>query len=162
MREAVQLPDMANVRVINRIKPTVPPPWISSTMKTRSIFHLFFLGKVTAFTYRPNHDSHGFPTNQANEAADMMERLRKKIVYNIRDLVQIESHEMEDAKIAIFAAGITARAAKAAIAIARKEGIKVGLLRPLTIWPFPDEAVRKMLRNVDTVIVPELNQAIDP
>jgi 2-oxoglutarate ferredoxin oxidoreductase subunit alpha len=88
----------------------------------------------------------------------MMERLRKKISYNIRDLVQIESYEMEDAKIAIFAAGITSRAAKAAIATARAEGIKVGLLRPLTIWPFPDDAVRKMLRNVDTVIVPELNQ----
>ena len=65
---------------------------------------------------------------------------------------------MEDATIAIFTAGITARAAKAAIAIARYEGIKVGLLRPLTIWPFPDDAVRKMLRNVETVIVPELNQ----
>ena len=88
----------------------------------------------------------------------MMERLRKKISYNIRDLVQIESYQMEDAKIAIFAAGITSRAAKAAIVSARAEGIKVGLLRPLTIWPFPDDAVRKMLRNVETVIVPELNQ----
>jgi 2-oxoglutarate ferredoxin oxidoreductase subunit alpha len=88
----------------------------------------------------------------------MMERLRKKISYNIRDLVQIESYQMEDAKIAIFAAGITSRAAKAAIASARAEGVKVGLLRPLTIWPFPDDAVRKMLRNVETVIVPELNQ----
>ena len=45
-----------------------------------------------------------------------------------------------------------------AVAAARAEGIKVGLLRPLTIWPFPDDAVRKMLRNVETVIVPELNQ----
>ena len=104
------------------------------------------------------HDSHGFPTNKASEAADMMERLRKKISHNIRDLVQIESHKMEDATIAIFAAGISARAAKSAVAAARAEGIKVGLLRPLTIWPFPDDAVRKMLRNVETVIVPELNQ----
>ncbi|MCB5229939.1 MAG: 2-oxoacid:acceptor oxidoreductase subunit alpha, partial [Candidatus Cloacimonetes bacterium] len=57
-----------------------------------------------------------------------------------------------------FAAGISARSAKAAVAIARSEGVKVGLLRPLTIWPFPDEAVRKMLQHVETVIVPELNQ----
>ena len=42
--------------------------------------------------------------------------------------------------------------------MARLEGIPVGLLRPLTIWPFPDEAVRKMLRDVDIVVVPELNQ----
>ena len=160
MREAVCLPDIANVRIINRIKPTVPPQWYKhydENQKYLSPLASFGEGyryHVTGLT----HDSHGFPTNKPSEAAEMMERLRKKISYNIRDLVQIESYEMEDAKIAIFAAGITSRAAKAAIATARAEGIKVGLLRPLTIWPFPDDAVRKMLRNVDTVIVPELNQ----
>jgi 2-oxoglutarate/2-oxoacid ferredoxin oxidoreductase subunit alpha len=160
MRESVRLPDMANVRVINRIKPTVPPHWYKhydENQKYLSPLASFGDGyrfHVTGLT----HDTHGFPTNKSGEAGEMMERLRKKISYNIRDLVQIESHEMDDAKIAIFAAGITARAAKAAIAMARYEGIKVGLLRPLTIWPFPDDAVRKMLRAVDTVIVPELNQ----
>ncbi len=160
MREAVRLPDMANVRVINRIKPTVPPHWYKHYDENQKYLSpLASYGEgyrfhVTGLT----HDSHGFPTNKSSEASEMMERLRKKIDYNIRDLVQIESHQMEDAKIAIFTAGITARAAKAAIAMARAEGIKVGLLRPLTIWPFPDDAVRKMLRNVETVIVPELNQ----
>ncbi len=160
MREAVCLPDLANVRIINRIKPTVPPQWYKhydENQKYLSPLASFGEGyrfHVTGLT----HDSHGFPTNKPSEAAEMMERLRKKISYNIRDLVQIESYQMEDAKIAIFAAGITSRAAKAAIVSARAEGIKVGLLRPLTIWPFPDDAVRKMLRNVETVIVPELNQ----
>ncbi|MDD3563333.1 MAG: 2-oxoacid:acceptor oxidoreductase subunit alpha [Candidatus Cloacimonetes bacterium] len=160
MRESVLLPDMANVRVINRIKPTVPPHWYKhydENQKYLSPLASFGEGyrfHVTGLT----HDAHGFPTNKAGEAGEMMDRLRKKITYNIRDLVQIESHQMDDAKIAIFAAGITARSAKAAIAMARAEGIKVGLLRPLTIWPFPDEAVRKMLRDVETVIVPELNQ----
>ncbi|MDD2332182.1 MAG: 2-oxoacid:acceptor oxidoreductase subunit alpha [Candidatus Cloacimonetes bacterium] len=160
MREAVCLPDLANVRVISRIKPTVPPHWYKhydENQKYLSPLASFGEGyrfHVTGLT----HDAHGFPTNKITEAGDMMERLRKKISYNIRDLVQIESHKMDDARIAVFAAGIVSRAAKAAIAMARYEGIKVGLLRPLTIWPFPDEAVRKMLRNVDTVIVPELNQ----
>lgn len=160
MRESVRLPDLANVRVINRIKPTVPPHWYKhydENQKYLSPLASYGDGyrfHVTGLT----HDAHGFPTNKSSEAGEMMERLRKKISYNIRDLVQIESHEMDDATIAIFAAGITARAAKAAIAMARYEGMKVGLLRPLTIWPFPDDAVRKMLRNVETVIVPELNQ----
>jgi 2-oxoglutarate ferredoxin oxidoreductase subunit alpha len=88
----------------------------------------------------------------------MMKRLKKKITQNIRDIVQIETFMMEDAKVAVFAVGILARAAKSAIIALRDEGFKVGLLRPLTIWPFPDDAVRKMLKNVDTVIVPELNQ----
>jgi 2-oxoglutarate ferredoxin oxidoreductase subunit alpha len=160
MREAVRLPDMANVRVISRIKPTVPPQWYKhyeNTEKYPSPMYSFGEGyrfHVTGLT----HDVLGFPTNKPNEAAEMMSKLKKKITYNIRDLVQIESFQMEDAKIAVFAAGITARSAKAAVTLARKEGIPAGLLRPLTIWPFPDDAVRKMLRNVDTVIVPELNQ----
>jgi 2-oxoglutarate/2-oxoacid ferredoxin oxidoreductase subunit alpha len=160
MREAVALPDVANIRIISRIKPTVPHHWYKHYDENQK-----YLSPLASFGegYRYNvtgltHDALGFPTNKSNEAHDMMERLRKKISYNIRDLVQIESREMEDAKIAIFTAGITARAAKSAVAAARAEGIPVGLLRPLTIWPFPDDAVRKMLRNVETVIVPELNQ----
>ncbi len=50
------------------------------------------------------------------------------------------------------------RASKEAVKMARAEGLKVGLLRPLTIWPFPDDAVTKMLKNVDAVVVPELNE----
>ena len=72
-----------------------------------------------------------------------------------KDLVEVG---IKDAKIAIFTAGITAQAAKKAVVDARAEGIKVGLLRPLTIWPFPDSAVGKMLKKVESVIVPELNQ----
>ncbi len=160
MREAVTLPDISKVRVISRIKPTVPPHWYKHYDENQK-----YLSPLASFGegYRYNvtgltHDALGFPTNKSAEANVMMERLRKKIDYNIRDLVQIESYQMEDAKIAVFAAGITSRAAKSAVAAARAEGIKVGLLRPLTIWPFPDDAAKKMLRNVDTVIVPELNQ----
>lgn len=160
MREAVALPDVANIRIVSRIKPTIPPNWYKHYDENQK-----YLSPLASFGdgYRFNvtgltHDQLGFPTNKKVEAHDMMERLRKKISYNIRDLVQIESRDMEDAKIAIFAAGITARSAKSAVAAARAEGIPVGLLRPLTIWPFPDDAVRKMLRNVDIVIVPELNQ----
>lgn len=160
MREAVTLPDITKIRIINRIKPTVPPNWYKhydNNQKYLSPLASYGEGyrfHVTGLT----HDSLGFPTNKANEAEEMSTRLRKKIELNIRDLVQIEGQHMEDAKIAIFAAGIMSRAAKSAVKQARAEGIKVGVLRPLTIWPFPDDAVRKMLRNVDTVIVPELNE----
>jgi 2-oxoglutarate/2-oxoacid ferredoxin oxidoreductase subunit alpha len=160
MREAVTLPDISKIRIINRIKPTVPPNWYKhydNNQKYLSPLASYGEGyrfHVTGLT----HDSLGFPTNKANEAEEMSTRLRKKIELNIRDLVQIEGQNMEDAKIAVFAAGIMSRAAKSAVKQARAEGIKVGVLRPLTIWPFPDDAVRKMLRNVETVIVPELNE----
>lgn len=160
MREAVTLPDLSTVRVINRIKPTVPPQWYKhydENQKYLSPIASFGEGyrfHVTGLT----HDDHGFPTNKPNEAAKMMERLNKKIKHNIRDLVQIETQHIEDAKVAVFAAGIMGRASKEAVKMARAEGLKVGLLRPLTIWPFPDDAVTKMLKNVDAVVVPELNE----
>ncbi len=160
MREAVEVPDVSKIRIINRIKPTVPPEWYKHYEENQK-----YLSPVASYGegYRFHvtglaHDQYGFPTNKAAEVDVMMKRLKKKITTNIRDLVQIESFKMDDAKIAVFAAGITARSAKAAVMMARSEGLKVGLLRPLTIWPFPDDAVKKMLKNVESVIVPELNQ----
>ncbi|MCB5230853.1 MAG: 2-oxoacid:acceptor oxidoreductase subunit alpha [Candidatus Cloacimonas sp.] len=160
MREAVLLPDISKFRVINRLKPTVPPEWYKHYEEDQK-----YLSPLASYGegYRFHvtglaHDAHGFPTNKPAEVKTMVTRLKKKITHNIRDIVQIESFMMEDAKVAIFAVGIVSRAAKSAILKARNEGLKVGLLRPLTIWPFPDEAVQKMLRNVETVIVPELNQ----
>jgi len=65
---------------------------------------------------------------------------------------------MDDARIAVFAAGITSRAAKEAVRLARKKNRKVGMLRPLTIWPFPDEVIRERFEHVKAVVVPELNE----
>ncbi len=160
MREMVTLPDIKKVRIIDRIKPTVPPEWYKhydDNPKYRTPVASFGEGyrfHVTGLA----HDSYGFPTNRADEIDIMMNRLRKKITHHINDLVQIESFWMEDATTVIFAAGITARAAKAAVKLARKSGRRIGLLRPLTIWPFPDEAVRTHLSNKKVVVVPELNQ----
>ena len=160
MREAVTLPDPASLRVIHRLKPTVPPEWYKHYEENPKYptplasYGEGYRFHVTGLAY----DNNGYPTNRSNEVAILMKRLTHKIVHHIPDLVQIETFKMEKAKIAIFAAGICARSAKAAVNQARYEGIEVGLVRPLTIWPFPDEAVKKMLRDVDTVIVPELNE----
>ncbi|MDD3050318.1 MAG: 2-oxoacid:acceptor oxidoreductase subunit alpha, partial [Candidatus Cloacimonetes bacterium] len=160
MRESINLPDLSKVRIINRIEPTVPPEWYKHYDENQK-----YLSPLASYGegYRFHvtglaHDPLGFPTNNPKEIYDMMYRLKKKITHNIRDLVQIEKYRMDGANIAIFAAGVVARAAKKAVEMARKDGINAGLLRPLTIWPFPDDAVIKMLKNVDTVIVPELNQ----
>ncbi len=71
--------------------------------------------------------------------------------------VMYEEYMMEDAEICIAAFGIAARVAKNAINSARKEGIKVGLIRPITLWPFPNEAFRKAADKVDCFISVELS-----
>lgn len=160
MREAVFVPDISKFRVVNRLKPTVPPEWYKHYDEDQKYLSpLASYGEGYRFHVTGlSHDKYGFPTNKSSEVAAMTRRLKKKITQNIRDIVQIESFMMEDAKVAVFAAGIVARSAKSAVTSIRKEGFKVGLLRPLTIWPFPDTAVRRMLKDVDTVIVPEMNQ----
>ncbi|MBO7390813.1 MAG: 3-methyl-2-oxobutanoate dehydrogenase subunit VorB [Clostridia bacterium] len=68
-----------------------------------------------------------------------------------------EEYMMDDAEIAIAAFGIAARVSKNAINEARKQGIKVGLIRPITLWPFPDAPFKKAATHVKQFISVELN-----
>ena len=71
--------------------------------------------------------------------------------------VMYEEYMMEDAEICVSAFGIAARVAKNAIAMARAEGIKVGMIRPITLWPFPKKAFKAAAEKVDTFISVELS-----
>jgi 2-oxoglutarate ferredoxin oxidoreductase subunit alpha len=64
---------------------------------------------------------------------------------------------LDDAEVAIFAYGVSGRSGKNAVEMARAEGIKAGLFRPLTIWPFPEEEVAALASRVKAIIVPELS-----
>lgn len=159
MRETIELPDLSKIKILKRVQPKIPPEWYKHYPENpkypmpMASFGEGYRFHVTGLA----HDFNGFPTNVSSEVHQMAKRLKKKINANIDDIVQIESFQMDDAKIAIFAAGITSRAAKEAVVLARRRGVKVGLLRPLTIWPFPDQAVKKYLSDKKALIVPELN-----
>ncbi len=71
--------------------------------------------------------------------------------------VMYEEYLMDDAEICICAFGIAARVAKNAVNTARAEGIKAGLIRPITLWPFPKEPIRKAADNVKCFISVELS-----
>ncbi len=68
-----------------------------------------------------------------------------------------EEYEMEDADICIVATGIAARIARNAIVQARAEGIKAGMIRPITLWPFPGKALSKAAEKVNSFLCVELN-----
>jgi 2-oxoglutarate ferredoxin oxidoreductase subunit alpha len=68
-----------------------------------------------------------------------------------------EFFQTEDAEITIVAYGCVARSAKRAVIEAREKGVRVGLLKLVTIWPFVRSAVEKMLQNSKILIVPEMN-----
>jgi 2-oxoglutarate ferredoxin oxidoreductase subunit alpha len=68
-----------------------------------------------------------------------------------------ETFLTEDAQLVVVAFGIAARIAKGAIRTLRTEGLKVGLMRPITLWPFPDEAIQELAKTVNYFLVFEMN-----
>jgi 2-oxoglutarate ferredoxin oxidoreductase subunit alpha len=87
----------------------------------------------------------------------LLKRLHAKVDAHTDELPAAEEIGLEDAEVAVFAFGIGARAARAAVAEARATGLRAGLLRPRTLWPFPDEAVARTAARVGAILVAELN-----
>ena len=84
-------------------------------------------------------------------------RIMRKVDINRETIWKNEEVMLDDAEVVIFTVGSTARSARFAVNELRKVGVKAGLLRPLTIWPFPDRAVAEISSRVKAIIVPEMN-----
>jgi 2-oxoglutarate ferredoxin oxidoreductase subunit alpha len=87
----------------------------------------------------------------------LVRRLVEKIRLHADELVDVEEMGMEDAQVVIFSYGISSRVSIPAIQKARKEGIKVGLLRPIIVWPFPEKKVRELAKKIKAFVVVEMN-----
>jgi 2-oxoglutarate ferredoxin oxidoreductase subunit alpha len=103
------------------------------------------------------HDERGYPAMTAEAQDRLVRRLVDKIRLNRKAIIKYEEVSTEDAEVIVFAYGITARIARRAVQQARDEGIRAGLLRPITIWPFPEERVRELARQAKAFVVPEIN-----
>ncbi len=100
------------------------------------------------------HNYEGLPTPKPLQFIEMM---IDKITSNIDKISLTSTYKLDDAEIVIIAYGLPVRTSYRAVDLARKEGIKVGIFRLITIWPFPDEKVKEAVKDVKAVIVPELN-----
>jgi len=103
------------------------------------------------------HDVNGFPTERADEIVLFMNRLFRKINQHFDDILMVEEESTGDAEILVVAYGSVARSARRAVKEAREQGIKAGLLKLVTLWPFPRRLLEPRLRQVRAVLVPELN-----
>ena len=161
MREAVALPLPEELRIAERGEPDCDPEDYDTVVST--IDHILprpalgsrFRVHVTGLVY--DRRSGAVDTSHPEVAADLGMYLRAKIYHHRDAIVRVEEVGMEDAEIGLFAYGSVARSARAAMKAARRKGIAVGLLRPITLWPFPTAAVDRMAEQVRTVIVPEMN-----
>lgn len=157
LKEKVEIPE--KLTVVNRLPPTVPPKeYKPYTFKRGEVSPLAVFG----YGYRYHvtgllHDEHGFPTEDPALINQWWDHMATKIDDHLDDIVQWEEVQLDDAEVALVAYGGTARAAAHAVTLAREQGLKLGLLRPVTMWPFPEAAVRRLAERVRRIIVPEMN-----
>jgi 2-oxoglutarate ferredoxin oxidoreductase subunit alpha len=103
------------------------------------------------------HDERGYPGMNVETQIEMMGRLTLKIRNNLDDIIRTESYRMEDAEIVVVSYGISARSSLAAVDEAREQGIKAGLLRLITVWPFPEQQIQKLAEKVRGFVTVEIN-----
>ena len=105
------------------------------------------------------HDERGYPALNAETHNKLVNRLVDKIRLNAAEIEMYEEVSTEDAETIVIAFGCTARSARHAVVEARRQGIKCGFLRPITVWPFPESRIRELIAagNVKRFIVPEVN-----
>jgi len=159
MRERVELPAKGEITLWERPRPTVPPDQYlpfgdtPTGVPPMANFGEGYRYHVTGLY----HDPRGLPTDSPEVVDNVMRRLMRKIELGAPDILKHEELLLDDAALGIVAYGSSARSAKAAIRLARARGIKVGLLRPLTIWPFIEGPVTDLAKQVRHIIVPEMN-----
>lgn len=161
MREKIELPDNYDeIPQAERKRPTcTPEDYLAygceegSKVPAMADFGSGYRWHVSGLV----HDETGFPKGTGEATRTSQDRLRTKLEDNLDDIVQVENYRMEDAEFAVVAFGGAARTAYEAVDMARKEGLKVGFVRPITIWPFAEKQTQELAGKVKGILVHELN-----
>lgn len=159
MNERVVIPPAEEIEVVKRRKPTVPPgEYRPYQPDADGVAPMAGCGEgyrihVTGLT----HDERGYPGMNAATQEQMMERLIRKIRANRDSIIRTENVFLDDAEVVVVAYGISARSARHAVQEARAKGIRAGLIKLETVWPFPEELIRSVASRVRALVMPEIN-----
>jgi 2-oxoglutarate ferredoxin oxidoreductase subunit alpha len=159
MTERVMIPPEKEIKLVGRRKPKVPPgdylpyrpdpDWVAPMANCGDGYRIH----VTGLT----HDERGYPGMDEQTQAQMVNRLIQKIVSNTDDIIRTEDIYMDDAEVVVVAYGISARSAKQAVREARAGGLRAGLIKLETVWPFPEKLIRDVAARARAFIMPEIN-----
>jgi len=105
-----------------------------------------------------HHDAMGFPTEEIETCRKLIDRLFQKVEKYTDEIESNEEYMLDDADILIIGYGSASLAIKEAVNSLRSEGIKVGMFRPITLWPSPEKRMHELGKKFDTVLSVELNQ----
>lgn len=103
------------------------------------------------------HDERGYPVINADCQKVNVTHIIEKIRSNADKIIRVEEDQTENAEIVVISYGITSRVAVRAVQMARKAGIKIGTMRLITVWPFPEKRIRQLAKKIKAFVVPEIN-----
>jgi len=159
MNERVVIPREDEIEIINRRKPSVSrEDYLPYEADADGIAPMAACGDgyrihVTGLT----HDDRGYPAMDAQAQERMVSRLVDKIRHNRDKIISTKNMYLDDAEVVVVSYGISARSSMQAVRNARNEGIKAGLIKLETIWPFPEELIRSVAPQVKAMMMAEIN-----
>lgn len=158
MREKISFDEDIHTQIIDRKKPDLKENYAvykpdEDLVPPMASFGEGYKFHVTGLT----HSESGFPTNDPVTAGKLIIRLNDKINVYKDEIALYDELYAEDAEILIVTFGCTARSAMEAVHSLRKKGVKAGLFKPKTLWPFPEKRYLELIGNKKCIIVPELN-----
>ncbi len=159
LTERVVIPPAESLQIWERKRPTVPPEQFLTYQPEEDLIPpMPNAGEgYSVFVESLTHDEKGYPVIDAEAQNKLVKRLIDKIRIHAHEIIDYEERDLEDAEVAVVSYGISARISMRALQLAREEGIRVGLFRLITAWPFPEQPIRQLARRVKGIVVPELN-----
>ena len=159
MTEKVVIPPADEIDVVpRRLTSKRPDEYRPYAVNGRLVPEMVRAGDGYRFhTTGLTHDERGYPVMSDDCQTQCVTRLADKIRLNANTIIRIEEFEVDGADVVVIAYGITARVARMGIDLARREGIKVGFIRLVVVWPFPEQRIRELATAVKGFVVPEIN-----
>jgi 2-oxoglutarate ferredoxin oxidoreductase subunit alpha len=159
MREGVSLPDPSGLKPLRRAAPSSPAlykPYAADPdggVPLMAAFGEGYRWHVTGLF----HDESGRPTGKSEVADTLLRRLARKVEKAAPLLEDHFEEALDDADVVVISFGSSAMSALSAVRRARREGIKAGMLRLKTVWPFPDALIVRVASRAERIIVSEMN-----
>ena len=161
MVERVIIPPQSEIEIWERKLPKEPPNGRYEPFKVEDddlVPPMVHAGDGYKIHYTGlTHDEYGYPDMTAETHHRLVTRLVNKVRHNAEHMIRVDGYHVEDARILVISYGCTARSARRAVRSAREQGIPVGLLRLVSLWPFPEELFSELAMQVEDIIVAEMN-----
>ncbi|GAB4325400.1 MAG: 2-oxoacid:acceptor oxidoreductase subunit alpha [Dehalococcoidia bacterium] len=161
LTERVVIPDASEIPRMPRTEPSAPPgadfepfrPDDDTLVPAIPRAGEGYAIHVTGLT----HDERGYPATDADTHDHLVRRLSDKVNRFASEITDVRADDLEGCDVAVVAYGSTARTARRAIAMARERGVNAGLVRLVSLWPFPADELRTIADRVGAIVVAELN-----